>query len=100
MDNSLSCSEIDVTSGLGSKSMKAPNGVYYIDDSMTRNMFLGSSITLSPRDKDVVVCGHLWTNEIHYPGYDSLNPSGRCWIFDAETERGKNTLIPFTHLSE
>ena len=95
---SISCQEIDVTSGLKSRTRKTSFGSHFIEDTMTRHMFLGSSISLSPDRNDVLTCGHLWTNEIRIRGYDSLNPSGRCWIFDAETEKAVDTLIPFTVL--
>jgi hypothetical protein len=93
---SVSCQEVDVTNGLKSRSRKTTFGSHYVEDTMTRHMFLGSSISLSPDRNDVLACGHLWTNEIRIRGYDSLNPSGRCWIFDAESEKAVNTLLPFT----
>lgn len=95
---SISCQEIDVTSGLKSRTRKTVFGSHFVEDKMTRNMFLGSSISLSPTRNDVLACGHLWTNEIRIRNYDSLNPSGRCWIFDAETETAVDTLLPFTVL--
>lgn len=97
---SISCQEIDVTAGLKSRTRKTVFGSHFIEDTMTRNMFLGSSISLAPDRNDVLTCGHLWTNEIRIRGYDSLNPSGRCWIFDAETERAIDTLLPFTVLGK
>ena len=96
--DSISCQEVNVTSGLSSKTRKGVFSSYFIQDSMTDNMFLGSSIALSPERSEVLACSHLWTNAIEIRGYHSLNPSGRCWIFDAETEKAVDSLIPFTVL--